>query len=363
MSKRKNRNRFRFPPPRITYAQTSDQSSLPLAQPMETDTEKMPAQVGMAAAQTQAPEPTLATDVDVHEQPLAPEPVTIAPDQLLGQRLRAAREARGWSCADAASALKLPVSVLQSLETEQFERIGYGVYLRGYLNKYLQLLDLPHVLADRVLQQHQELPPLTTAITMSRPRYLFERYSGAALYLLLTAVFIVPAVLLATRGGLDKHLARIAPLDTAPLPAAAQAPKPFSTTVAATEAASGAQTAPAHPSQDDAPLAASMTPYAAAPAASVKAPEPAHRLQLSLHQTSWVEIVDASGNRLEYGLLPAGSVHDYSSERELDVRIGNAEGATLALDGKPLDLAAYRRANVAHLKIADGVVTSMHSGG
>jgi cytoskeleton protein RodZ len=112
-----------------------------------------------------------------------------------------------------------------------------------------------------------------------------------------------------------------------------------------------------------------MTPFPAAAAAAAK-PEPSapaasgeHRLRLSLAQESWVEIVATDGQKLEYGLLPAGSTRSYDSAKALDVRIGNANGAALEVDGKEMDLAPYRRSNVAHLKISDGETTLPRSGG
>lgn len=328
---------------------------------IQTDAETEPAacvEDAQVEAHADAVAPAVATDDvgDVHDEPL-------------GQRLRAARKARGLSCTDAARTLKLPLSVLRALEAEQFERIGHGVYLRGYLSKYLHLLELPQVLADRVLQQHVALPPLTTAVTMSRPRYLFERYSGSALYLILTAVFVVPAVLLAMHGGLDRNLVRIAPLDapSAKFAASAVAIKPLPETASAA-AAPVANAPPVKP--DESPLIASMTPFPA-PAAMPTTSRPAavdtvrHHLQLSLTEPSWVEIDEDSGKKLEYGLLPAGSVRDYASDQAIDVHIGNANGVTLTIDGKPQDLSDFRRANVAHLKVVDGVVSPSpsHSGG
>jgi len=90
-------------------------------------------------------------------------------EESLGQRLRAAREARGMQFDEAAHAMRLPLATVQALEADRYERIGEGIYLRSYLSKYLRLLDLPQVLADRVLDQHAELPPLVTSGTISRP--------------------------------------------------------------------------------------------------------------------------------------------------------------------------------------------------
>ncbi len=162
---------------------------------------------------TDAVAPVVATEPASMPAAVASDAPAVVLDESLGQRMRAAREARGWSCEQAAHRLRFPVTVIHALEAERYERIGCGVYLRGYLGKYLQLLDLPLVLADRVLKDFADPPPLVSRPPVSRPRYLLERYSRSALYLILTGVIVVPAVLLATRGGFDSSLVHIAPLD------------------------------------------------------------------------------------------------------------------------------------------------------
>ncbi len=354
------------------------------------------------------PMPTVATDVFAESDhvefepaesdlagsgPAESEPVAKAEsavqvdDVCLGQRLRAAREARGMSCEDAARQLRLPVIVVQALEAEHYERIGQGVYLRGYLNKYLHLLQLPQVLAERVAQ-HLEVPPLVTSGTISRPRYLFDRYSISALYLILTGVIIVPAVWLAMNTGFDHNLARIAPLDapefSAPAITSAVSDKTITPNgIPSTNAEPATVQQPSAPvsvtppaANDEAPLIASMTPFPTtkpAPGdavdsgtkATILAPLAAgeHRLHLSLTEPSWVEIVAADGEKLEYGLLPAGSVRDYTSIKTLDVRLGNCTGASVEIDGNVQDLTSYRHANVAHFELASGQSTISRSGG
>jgi cytoskeleton protein RodZ len=297
-----------------------------------------------------------------------------APDECLGQRLRAAREARGLSAEDAAQRLKLPLSVLHSLEMERYDRIGQGIYLRGYLTKYLQLLDLPQVLADRVLKENVELPPLTTSGTVSRPRYLFERYSGSALYLILTAVIIVPAVLLATRAGFDPNVVRITPLDGSEAPTSAttapaqSTPESYSAT-SATEQGENKLSSQATPAET--PLIASMTPFpqtAHETASSKPADEPPlapgeHLLRLVFTEPSWVEITATDGQKLEFGLLSAGTARTYHSRQSMDVRLGNVNGASVEVDGKAQDLAPFRHANVARFRLNGGDTEISHSGG
>ena len=122
---------------------------------------------------------------------------------------------------------------------------------------------------------------------------------------------------------------------------------------------------PAMPAQQHS-LMASMAPFpglddntAAVPAVPA-APETSgkgdHIVGLSLSASSWVEVIGKDGARMEYGLLPAGSSKTYRSDQPLDVRIGNANGAQLSIDGKPVSLGNFQHANVAriHILIKDG---------
>jgi len=297
---------------------------------------------------------------------LEPSPPAQVQRESLGQRLRAAREARGWSDADVASRLHLPIQIVQKLEADRFDSIGPRIYLRGYLTSYVRLLDLPAILVETVLQQHQqhlEPPPLTTSGTISHSRYLFQRYSVSALYLILTGVIIVPAVLLAMRAGLEPKITELTSLDANSV-AASDPGKSSSQSAVSTPVASSAPdaAAPAAASTaaaaSDSPLVASMAPFqalthkeseAAPPPASVSGTG-AHTLRLSLKEASWVEVTSANGEKLEYGLLPAGTVRTISSDSVLEVRLGNSGSAEVELDGQLHDLTPYRHSNVAHFK-------------
>lgn len=315
---------------------------------------------------------------ELPSEPLPAEHVEeLSVSESLGQRLRAAREAQGMRCEDAAHRLRLPLATIQALEADRYDRIGQGIYLRGYLSKYLHLLDLPQVLAERVLTQNVELPPLITSGTVSRPRYLFQRYSVSALYLILTGVIIVPAVLLAMRAGFEPNLSQILPLDSpdtsvqVPLPAVTTGNE-VSDAAGVPPATSAASPPAAAKSVDETPLVASLAPFptikretgegdtaekvASAPASGQ------HSLRLTLVEPSWVEIVAADGEKIEYGLLPGGTVRSYNSNKSIDVRLGNVNRATVEIDGKQQDLTSFRHANVAHFKVADGEARLSPSG-
>lgn len=316
--------------------------------------------------------------VEVARGEAGPEPAVASPPtaqavvkESLGQRLRAAREARGWSGSDVAARLHLPIQIVQTIEADRFDAIGHRIYLRGYLTSYLRLLDLPTILVESVLQQHTEPPALTTSGTISHSRYLFQRYSVSALYLILTGVIIVPAVLLAMRAGLEPKITELTTLETTTSGAspesvnsgasAAQA-APSADALNATAEATAPASAPAASTASDSPLVASMAPFPGLARKDSPATQPAtpvtgsgtHMLRLTLREASWVEITSANGEKLEYGLLPAGTAKAIRSDVAIEVRLGNSSGAEVEIDGQTQDLTAYRHANVAHFRAFAG---------
>ncbi len=294
-----------------------------------------------------------------------------------GARLRAAREAKGMELEQAAGRLRLPQRLLQAIEADDYSRMEHGVYLRGYLTSYARLVNLPEgEIAQAALQERQVPPPLVATGRISHSRWLYQRYSVPAVYLLLTGLIVGPSVWLATHGGLDRNLARLSTLDaTATQPATGSGTTPVAlppqsftpdtapTTKIRSEADAIAPieepplTSAPPPSKptDQQPLMASLAPFTASeskPAASAATGPIAgdHSLHLKLSEASWVEISADDGRKLEYAILPAGSERDYRSSSPLSVRIGNTIGAVVVLDGKTTDLAPYRHSNVAYFR-------------
>lgn len=272
----------------------------------------------------------------------------------LGQHLRAAREANGWSRDEVAARLKLPVRLIGRIEADDYQGMTQGVYLRGYLISYARLLGVPIARAEQVADLHTEATPIVATGTVPRSRYLLDRYSVTATYLILTGLILGPTVwFAATRGGIEQSLVRTTPLDTAAL----SAPPP-SSPLAASDATAAAplevvpESVPPPRIEAPPPVVASMAPFPSRQAAPPPVPtEGGRSLVLKVSQASWVEVFDADGKRLEYGLLQAGTERSYRSDRALTVRLGNADGVQLQADGAAVDLTPYRRANVAHVRV------------
>jgi cytoskeleton protein RodZ len=340
---------------------TNDESGGQLMLPLSRGTKAMRA---AEASELNADSPA----TDDARDPLTQDPSTMElydrASPPLGQRLRAARDARGWSRADVASRLKLPLKLIERLECDDYAGLTDGVFLRGYLGNYARLVGVPVEQATSVAAAHTQSVPLVATGTISHSRYLFDRYSVSATYLVLTAIIVVPAVWLATHGGLEQNLARTTPLD--PPASAISTPAREAAPLAQAEAsvaasglrAPGITDAAPAATQDPPPVIASMTPFAAAPAQEPALPHASaatgsgpHTLTLKLSQQSWVEITAPDGRKVEYSMLAAGSEHTYRSDGQLSVRLGNAQGAQLSTDGAAVDLTPFQRGNVAHVKV------------
>jgi len=283
-----------------------------------------------------------------------------------GSRLRAAREARGLDLESCGHAMRLPVRVLRQIESDDRHGIDYQVYLTGYIRKYGRYLGIDDAEIDaeivRIKRSDtvQASPELVVTGGISHSRYLLERYATAATYVVLTIVIAVPTIWLGVHGTLSSDMSRLAPLDAAPVAQQDAAPAGHKTGTAI------ADTLPVptvKPPQVDQPLMASMMPVPNlgndADATANPVPPAAsaigsgdHSLVLTLDSNSWVEVTNSDGDRLEYSLLPAGTVKTYRSNEPLEVRIGNADGAKASIDGQSVTLDDYRHANVAHFRVA-----------
>ncbi|QEI05988.1 DUF4115 domain-containing protein [Pigmentiphaga aceris] len=131
-----------------------------------------------------------------------------------------------------------------------------------------------------------------------------------------------------------------------------------SLTPAAPTPAPGAITPPA---TTPAPTAALVTPPAATPASPAAtaaataapraaAPAGSSPLVLRVVNDSWVELKATNGT-LVSKVLPAGSEHSFDVVPPGRLVVGNAGGATVSWQGKPMDVRSAQRDNVARLTL------------
>ena len=287
------------------------------------------------------------------------------PDVDFGSRLRAAREARGLDIESCAHALKLPSRVLRQLERGRYDDSDSKVYLASYIGKFGRYLGINEASIQVELDRIRQVEPLLVATGgISHSRFLFDRFATAATYVVLTAVIVVPMIWFGVRGTLNRDLSHLAPLDASPV-AQLDAAGGAASEVGNSEQALLPVAPPKVQAIQSQPLLASMAAFPGMessdtisnssndlPVATVaEVGSGAHSLTLGLTSNSWVEVIGADGARLEYGLLPAGTSKTYRSDKPLDIRIGNASGANVSIDGQALGLDEFRHANVAHFRM------------
>jgi cytoskeleton protein RodZ len=60
-----------------------------------------------------------------------------------GRFLRELRELKGLSVMDVASRINLGIAQVKALEEEQYEQLPAPIYVRGYLKRYAEVIDIP----------------------------------------------------------------------------------------------------------------------------------------------------------------------------------------------------------------------------
>lgn len=266
----------------------------------------------------------------------------IAPDgsRGCGSRLRKAREAAGMTQEDVAGRLKMPLRVVQSLENEDWDRLGAPVFVRGQLRSYSRLLGLA---TSTTLEASGvapvEPPTLVSHSYTPRLQRLMEQGTRRLVYIVITAAIVIP-VWLATK----PHLGGSNPASVQPLDVPAVGAQSL-----------GAATMPGSDSVSPAtqePVMASLAPMAHRPSAV-----PA--LALRFTEDSWVQVIGRDGAVLEQGLLPAGQTRSYAPGEVARVVLGNAPAVTVRHAGEAIDLAPFTRANVARFTVSsDGSVAA-----
>ena len=289
----------------------------------------------------------------------------------LGTRLRAAREHAGLSTEQAAGQLRLPVAIIEAMEREDWARLGAPVYVRSYLGSYLRLLGLPQAMLTMAKVSVEE-PQLVTLAPRSKMRHTLDRSLRNGVYLVMTAVLVVPVFLVARHyqardrvqeltleteavpaAELAPALATAEPVG-APPPAVSAGPDALAATGATTTATGLPAAGPAPgPIVDPAPAAAATgpDPVMASMAPFPKPTEPG-ALILTFHGESWIDILGPDGRRIERGLVAAGTERRFMPGDVARITLGNADGVEVEYAGRDIDLTPYRSANVARFAVS-----------
>lgn len=315
--------------------------------------------------------PVVAAVVDavaVGEEEVVPVVVEEAALPTVGERLRAAREARGMSAADVAQALKLSPRQVEALENGDWAKLPGATFIRGFVRNYARVVQLP---AESLLAELQAPPPETprldrprsTSAILPEPGRAQKRDYATALAGL---VFVILAVVVyfAVPADLWQTLTRessppAAENAAAPTPLFPPGMQPGSESAASSGSGSAIAGA-SRPNDAAAPLpagasaSANASSAAVATTASVESAPPAPgttRLQLAFAQPSWVEVRDKAGQIIFSQLNQAGSQHHVDGVAPFSLVVGNAAHVTVLYQGRTVELQPRSKDDVARVTV------------
>jgi cytoskeletal protein RodZ len=207
---------------------------------------------------------------------LTPPPEPAAGAESLGAWLTQVRASYNAEQREVARHLGLNAAIIEALESDNFERLGPPVFVRGYLSRYARLLNLPEqAVLERYRRQagttHQEPPPLKVMHPLRRQTRV--RDLRGVFYLMVVVAIAWAAIQnldsldptrLWSRWSADAPSAPAAP-ERSPGSAISQTQYPFQQTPSEATTAAPATPAPAATVAAPAPKASEAPPVAAAP--------------------------------------------------------------------------------------------------
>jgi len=291
-----------------------------------------------------------------------------------GAALQAARRARGLHIAALAAMLKVPQAKLEALEADRLQDLPDATFARALATAMCRALktDAAPVLALLPKGNEPGLERVTRGLNQPfRDRSVREEglsldllkrpvvLGTVGLLLAAALVYLVPGAWLtalteraetavsstttntAANGATSPTAGPAASLpgqpEPAPAPVLQEAAQPLAVPNASVPAEQGIAPAPLAQAVPAPVLVADAT--AATP------------LHIHTRADSWVEVVDAKGQVLLSRVLRAGEQAELGGQLPLKLRIGNVAGTELSYKGKPVDLLAQARDNVARFEL------------
>lgn len=281
-------------------------------------------------------------------------PATPAPlSSSVGQTLRTAREAKGFSVLEVAQSLKLGASQVLSLETDDWPKLPCNTILRGFVRNYARLVALDPAPLMTALNQLQTLKTSELEIsvgtpvkqqretTISRSDTVRVVAGLTVLLLALGAYFFSPQD--AWQDALKTIKTMLQPRNTLEPPRAVSVPNsevaPQTNELLApppTSPASNTVTEPPPPE----PLPVEQPP-----------PAPPNTLVFNFAKSAWVEVRDKSGQVIFSQINPAGSQREIQGQPPFTLVIGNSTKVSLQYKGKTINIPKQGRDDVARLTL------------
>ena len=232
---------------------------------------------------------------------------------MAGEVLKRKREELGLGIQEVAELLRIRAEFLSSIEEDRFEKLPVAVYTVGYIRCYAAYL---HIDPEPILSfysGHLTQPPPSTVFPVSSSKKKTPLYFYVIPVLLLLIASFATFFFMRQSGPDKAEKAVPVPVP----PAQAVMPQPQQNEPVP-------QAMPQLPPEVS-PAEKGQVPQLTAPAAD-------HRIEIAALELSWMRITFSEG-RSEEALLRPGEVKSWSFSGKAMLKLGNAGGVKLNLDG------------------------------
>jgi cytoskeletal protein RodZ len=254
---------------------------------------------------------------------------------LSGDILRKKREELGLEIRQVSDQLRIRADYLSSIEQDLFDKLPAPVYTMGYIRSYARHLDVDPTAILEVYAQRLPKPKTDAAAI---PIVLAEKRRPVFLYLFLAvAVAAIGAgiYLLLPYAPVQKHTEKAAirtevrphKIENQPAPSREKAVGDIKAETKALPPPRENQKAAATPSLPAAPVVH--------PQERAASDEPMHLLSIQATETSWIYVKFKNGKYESVTLRP-GSSRQWNFAESTYLKIGNAGGIKVTLDGREL---------------------------
>ncbi|MFT3814743.1 MAG: DUF4115 domain-containing protein [Acidovorax sp.] len=295
-----------------------------------------------------------------------------APEPTAGALLRQAREAAGVHIGALAGAMKVPEHKLQAFEEDDYSVFPDAVFTRALASSICRALrvDAAPVLARLPQGQQPSLGPAHASINATfkdpGPRGAVRstgtpvggsRAGSRMVGLAVLALLVGAALVYFVPGSVLERLkpqaadAPAHPTQTVVVAVAPAAAEPASQPAVAEPVPAMEPAAPALTAQAPAALAPAASVPAAAPAPVASAPAAEGIIEFRASAESWVQVRDATGAVTFQRSLQPGETAQATGKPPLAVVVGKVDVTAVSVRGKPFDLKAVSRDNVARFEV------------
>lgn len=272
----------------------------------------------------------------------------------IGETLRRQRQRRNLELSKIAGELKISARFLDAIEHDDFAKLPGGVFTKSFIRQYAGFLGLDAEELTAEIERSVEPPDASHVPDKPKPdvpgivlemgddnwQSVRERRTTLPSWvragvLLVFLMLVCSGVYYWWQRPRHQVLAHETQPPPKPIPTAPAAPP--SSRPAGNPPPSAAAQASVQPVADPAPADAAPAPPAAASEIPVVAPNPnaTVRVGITADEAVWIRAVVNGKNQFE-GVLQAHESRNIDADGQVTLRLGNAGGITLTLNGKPI---------------------------